>query len=101
MKRRIMKGSKLIFSEAYCPASKVLELRLMNHDGQPGNVYQYKDVSMETYRAFTGAASAGKFFLQHIKPKHECEKVSDGKNQTPQNNETEAPAEAPADPPSS
>lgn len=33
-----------------------------------GAIYHYPDVSKETFEAFIGAESIGKFFGQHIKP---------------------------------
>jgi len=92
MKRQIIKGSKLLFSEGYNPETRILEVRFWDHDHNPGKVYRYLNVSPETYAEWKTSPSAGKYFLSAIKPKHECERMPDAKAEAEtQDTEAEAP----------
>jgi hypothetical protein len=91
MKRTVVQGSKLVFSEAYDAEKKILEVRLRNHDHSPGKIYQYKGVDGIKYAGFKGAISAGRYLLTEIKPHCACERMPDEKEiETP-----EAKAKAP------
>ena len=96
MKRNIVKGSKLVFSEGYSEKDQILEIRFKAHDGQPGHIYQYKAVSPQKYEEFRAASSAGRFILNKVKPFHDCERMDkdEAKPEAPEA-ESETPAPEP------
>lgn len=65
--------SSMFSGHHYDPNSRVLTVQFKN-----GAVHQYDDVSAEKHEAFTGAASAGKYFNSKIKNNHLSRKIKDG-----------------------
>ena len=65
MKLEPVQGSTVIQAQAYDPTTRKLRVQLHS-----GKVYDYHDVSLEKYAAFTGAASPGAFWNSKIKGFH-------------------------------
>lgn len=59
---RSMVSSSNIVSVGYDPASETLEIEFSN-----GSVYQYYNISQNTYDQFMAAASKGQFLAYQIK----------------------------------
>jgi hypothetical protein len=64
MKRQRLDSSSLA-SAGYDPGRRVLEVEFLN-----GGVYEYCDVSEETYHALLESDSKGRFLNAEIKPHH-------------------------------
>lgn len=62
---RAVEGSSQIAAIGYDAEAQILAVRFIQGAGA---IYHYPGVSQETYDAFHGAESLGKFFGQHIKP---------------------------------
>ncbi len=60
MKRKPVESS-MISSVGYDPISEILEVEFNS-----GGVYQYGEVSQETYRELMGAESKGRYMQDHI-----------------------------------
>lgn len=65
MKLDPVSGSSVIKAKGYDPATGKLRVELHS-----GKTYDYEDVSLEKYAAFTGAASPGAFWNSRIKSGH-------------------------------
>lgn len=63
--------SKALKAAGYDPESR--KMRVQTH---AGTVYEYDDVPIERYTAFTGAASHGSFWTKKIQPRHTGKKVA-------------------------
>jgi len=70
--------SSLLKSIIYDPANQVLTVEFRGTEDRPGKVYEYSNVSQETYDKFVSAPSLGKHFLNEIKPAHPCKRVQEG-----------------------
>lgn len=57
--------SSAIAAHGHDPATGKMRVELHN-----GKVYEYQDVSLDKYAAFTGAASPGAFWNSKIKANH-------------------------------
>jgi hypothetical protein len=55
-------SSSLLSSVGYDPADQLLEVEL-----QDGKIYQYTDVSAETYQGLMAADSLGRYFNHHVR----------------------------------
>lgn len=69
MIRETVKSSNLKFV-GYSPEKQILEIEFHN-----GSVYQYEDVSKNTYQALLDAPSKGKYFNESIKGKFKFSKI--------------------------
>jgi hypothetical protein len=69
MKRQPVTSS-LIQSVGYDPARNVLELEFAS-----GAIYEYEDVSEETYKRLLSADSLGAYFNTEIKDAYHTEKI--------------------------
>jgi len=67
--RRAIQSRNIKYVEYY-PASKVLEVAFRN-----GSVYEYYDVSEDTFVSLTNASSAGAYFAQNIKDVYEYSRI--------------------------
>ncbi len=65
MKLDPVQGSEVIKAQGYDPGTGKLRVELHS-----GKTYEYDDVSVEKYAAFTGAASPGRFWNSKIKTGH-------------------------------
>ncbi len=65
MKLDPVQGSSVIKAQGYDPATGKLRVELHS-----GKTYEYTDVSVDKYAAFTGAASPGAFWNAKIKSGH-------------------------------
>lgn len=64
--------SSSISEVGYDPESRTLHVRF-----KTGASYEHKDVPLEKYASFTGAASAGKFYNTKIRDAHPVVKLKD------------------------
>lgn len=64
MKLEPIKSSAIV-AHGYDPATGKMRVKLHN-----GRVYEYNDVGLDKYVAFTGAASPGAFWNSRIKTLH-------------------------------
>ena len=63
--------SSALAAHGHDPETGKMRVKLHN-----GRVYEYDDVPLEKYAAFTGAASAGKFWNENIKRNHVGREIS-------------------------
>lgn len=61
--------SSAIAEHGYDPDTRTMRVKLKS-----GKTYDHQDVPLEKYAAFTGAASAGRFYNKEIK-RHPAKKV--------------------------
>jgi hypothetical protein len=57
--------SSAIVAHGHDPETGKMQVQLHN-----GKIYEYDDVGLDKYAAFTGAASPGSFWNSRIKPHH-------------------------------
>lgn len=60
-------NSSQIAAIGHDPASETLAIQFYRN-GEPGNVYHYRNFTATEYAAFAGAESIGSHFYKHIKP---------------------------------
>lgn len=60
-----IKGSSVLAAQGYDPATGTLRVQLRS-----GKIYEYSDVSVDRYAAFTGAMSPGTYWNSRIKANH-------------------------------
>lgn len=65
-------GSSAIAGHSYNPDTRKMRVTFK---GKTPSTYEYDDVPLEKYAAFTGAASMGAFHNKKIKPNHVGRKV--------------------------
>jgi hypothetical protein len=65
--------SSMLASVGYDPVSSVLELEFHG-----GRVYQYGDVSEETWRELMAAESKGRYFLDYIQEQYPYLRIRSG-----------------------
>lgn len=70
MKLDPVAGSSVIKAAGHDPATGKMRVHLHN-----GNTYEYGDVPLEKFAAFTGAASPGQYWNKRIKGAHGQRKV--------------------------
>jgi hypothetical protein len=71
MERQLVSSSNLK-SVGYDPRSRTLEIEFHN-----GGVYQYDEVSQQTYDDLIAAASKGRYYAEHIRDHYSGRRIDD------------------------
>jgi hypothetical protein len=82
-------------SIAYDPETQELQVAFKPHkEGEPGRVYAYAAVPLDTYEAFLGAESVGSFFAIWIRANYECHRIDTPKEKPSEEEKQEASPKA-------